>query len=414
MMQGSGNGSMNPALGQTVNDAPLSQAEMDAKMKALQSQQFTVPQGSGPQSGGGMGGFPAPIDSGGAMDQAAIDRMMKERQSQQFTVPRGQGPGGQVVNDQPMDQASMDRMMKERQMAMTQPMGGGQMGGSGQMGGGQMGAGMPQQQRRPAAPKKDIFALYYSERDPASRQFLGELHKTAFFKKFIILCVDKEGIKIPRCVRSVPTIIVPTKEGPRPLAGQMAMKWLEMAKQQSVPGNAGGGSGGGGVGDWTGSGSMNQFDTKVAYGLKPFGEGDQLSSWDAAGSGGYSQDFALWNNNDTPTGLFDNNGAGINSNYTPVGLQQESGEKAGQGGASGGGMGGGIGGQPPMNSGGVPGQGSLPGTGIETRNGSTVDQDYEQFMAMRDADPYVSKPVNRMGGGPSGGMPPPSGGMGGF
>lgn len=390
MMQGSGNGSMNPALGQTVSDAPLSQAEMDAKMKALQSQQFAVPQGSGPQSGEGMGGFPAPVDSGGAMDQAAIDRMMKERQSQQFTVPNSQVPKGQ---------AGMDRMMKERQMVMTQSMGGG-----GQM---PMGGGMSQQQRRPAAPKKDIFALYYSESDPASRQFLGELHKTAFFKKFIILCVDKEGIKIPRCVRSVPTIIVPTKEGPRPLAGQMAIKWLEMAKQQSVPGNAGGGESRGGVGDWTGSGSMNQFDTKVAYGLKPFGEGDQLSSWDAAGSGGYSQDFALWNNNDTPTGLFDNNGAGINSNYTPVGLQQESGEKAGQRSSNGGGMGG----PPPMNSGGVPGQGSLPGTGIETRNGSTVDQDYEQFMAMRDADPYISKPVNRMGGGPNGGMPPPSGGM---
>lgn len=410
-MNGGGNG-MNPALRQTVSDAPLSQAEMDAKMKALQSQQFQIPQGPGPQSGNSGGGFPASADSGGSMDQAQIDRMMKERQSQQFQIPQGQGPSGQMASDRPMDASSMDRMMKERMAGMN---GGGGMGGGGmggQMGGGGMGGQRPPQQRQSGA-RKDVFALYYSERDNVSRQFLGELHKTAFFKKFIILCVDKQGIKIPRCVRSLPTIIVPTKDGPRPLAGGMAMKWLEMAKQQSVPGNGGGvggsgsGAGGGTGGNWTGSGTMEQFDNKIAYGLKPFGDGDQLSSWDSAGSGGYSQSFALWSNDDSQTNLNDNNGAGINSNYTPIGLKTESGESAGKGGGmSQGGMG--------HMSGGISGQGSLPGTGMETRVGSTVDQDYEQFMAMRDADPYIGKAPNRMGGGPTGGPPNGMGGMGGF
>jgi len=168
---------------------------------------------------------------------------------------------------------------------------------------------------------------------------------------------------------------------------------------------------GSGPGDWTGAGTMNQFDAKVAYGLKPFGNEDQLSSWDAAGSDGYSQGFALWSNNDTATGLSDNSGSGINSNYTPIGLQTESGADAGKGGSvqqgsggggSGGGGGGSGGGMGGAMSGGIGGMGTLPGMNVETRNGSTIDQDYEQFSAMRDADPYIGKPVNRMGGGPGG------------
>ena len=337
----------------TVGDAPLSQAEMDAKMKELQSTTFNIPQGPGPQSGG----LPAPAaQSGAPMSQAQIDEYMKQRQSEQF-------------------QPAPQQQQAPPQMQQQAP---------------------PQMQQRPSPAQKSIFALYYSERDPVSIKFLGQLHKTAFFKKFIILCVDKQGIKIPRCVKSVPTIIVPTKEGPRPLAGEMAMKWLEMAKQQSVPGNEGasGGAGGTATSNWTGSGNMSQFDTKVAYGLKPFGDQDQLSSWDAAGSGGYSQGFALWSNNDTMTGLTDNNGAGINSNYTPVGLQPEGrqgGASQAVQGSSQGGQGQGMG----QMSGGISGAGSLPGTGVETRNDSTVDQDYEQFMAMRDADPYIGKPMNR-------------------
>ena len=273
------------------------------------------------------------------------------------------------ISDAPLSQAEMEAKMRSMQNRPFR-------------------TGEQQQPMRQQQPKNDYFVLYYSENDANSRNFLGELHKTAFFKKFVILCVDKQGIKIPRCVQVLPTIIIPTKNGPRPLAGEMAMKWLSMAKEQSVPGNTGAGGGGaGGAG-----GSIETFDNKVAYGLKPFGDDDQLSSWDTAGSGGYSQGFALWSNNDTPTGLFDNNGAGLNSNYTPVGLQID--KVGGDGGA-----GGGAGGNLAHSSGGISGAGSLPNTGMETRVNSSVDQDFEQFMAMRDADPYVSKPPNRSGGG---------------
>ncbi len=183
---------------QTLSDTPLSQSQIDAMMKARQSENFNV-------GGGGNG------SGGGAMSQT--DDMLRTRQTQQGNV----------------------------QMRVQRQGGEGSSGGSGQA--------------------NSLFVLYYSEKDNASRHFMTELHKIAFFKKFIILCVDKPDIKIPRCVRSVPTIIVPTRDGPKPLAGEMAMNWLEIAKQQSVPGNegAGGGMGAGGAG---GAGGCSKIENK--------------------------------------------------------------------------------------------------------------------------------------------------------
>ena len=302
----------------------------------------------------------------------------------------------QNISDTPLSQTQIDAMMKARQNENFN-VGGGAGGGAG---GSNVQMRVQRQAGGGSGQANSLFVLYYSEKDNSSRHFMSELHKTAFFKKFIILCVDKPDIKIPRCVRSIPTIIVPTRDGPKPLAGEMAMNWLEIAKQQSVPGNEGaGGAGAGGAGAGGVSGNMQSFDKKVGYGIKAFGENDQLSSWDSAGTGGYSQGFALWDSSDKPTGLFDDNGSGINSHYTPLGLQTDQINPNGQDGSGGSGgnsaRGGtrvGQAGGDSSNSGGI---GSLPGTCIDTREESTVSNDFEQFMAMRDSDPYISRPTAR-------------------
>ena len=105
----------------------------------------------------------------------------------------------------------------------------------------------------------------------------------------------------------------------------MLTKWINDAKQTAIPGNNNGSNKKVG-------GNMEQFDNKVAHMLKPFGQNDNLTASDSAGTSGYSSTFSVWNSNQTSSDgqLYGDDGTGLNSFYTPIGLQNDHGKNGGQ------------------------------------------------------------------------------------
>lgn len=84
-----------------------------------------------------------------------------------------------------------------------------------------------QQQQRPVR-KKPPNVLFYSNNCPHSQKFIKALQKNpSIFNTFLHVCVDKRGVKLPACVKSVPTIVVQDSSNRRQiLTDYRAFEWL--------------------------------------------------------------------------------------------------------------------------------------------------------------------------------------------
>lgn len=81
---------------------------------------------------------------------------------------------------------------------------------------------------RGAPPKVQKNVLFYSEHCPHSKKFINALKNVPkVCDSFTFVCVDKRGMKLPRCIKVVPTIVVyDSTERRQLLADYRAFEWL--------------------------------------------------------------------------------------------------------------------------------------------------------------------------------------------
>ena len=75
------------------------------------------------------------------------------------------------------------------------------------------------------------YILFYSNYCQHSNEFIQQLYKSSFSERFQKVCVDGNK-KIPKEIKSVPTIIVP--RFPRPMEGEEAFNWLRGMNMQNL------------------------------------------------------------------------------------------------------------------------------------------------------------------------------------
>lgn len=106
--------------------------------------------------------------------------------------------------------------------------------------------------------------LYYSARCLHSKEFLNILSKdVSLYQKFVRICVDNQGVKIPPYVKAVPAAIIPIEGQPRLLTGTAIFNWY------------------------------NDTHTKMM-------ESQSIMDWDPAGMAGYSDGFSYLENERDP------------------------------------------------------------------------------------------------------------------
>src|SRR3972149_10723758 len=80
------------------------------------------------------------------------------------------------------------------------------------------------------------YIVFYSKKCKYSEDFLNQLHRNNIdlYKKFKHVNIDN-GIKLPKFITMVPTIIIPSNNGKNTIfAGNDVFKWLDLISQQKV------------------------------------------------------------------------------------------------------------------------------------------------------------------------------------
>jgi hypothetical protein len=85
-----------------------------------------------------------------------------------------------------------------------------------------------QQPRKQSQPQQQPNVLFYSDRCPHSKKFITALKKNPkIFNNFVHVSVDRRGVKIPSCIKKVPTIVVYDSSNRRQiLTDYRAFEWL--------------------------------------------------------------------------------------------------------------------------------------------------------------------------------------------
>jgi hypothetical protein len=118
----------------------------------------------------------------------------------------------------------------------------------------------------------DRFILFYSNFCAHSKEFIQLLYKSEYNTKFIKVSVDDGKVRLPQCITSVPSIIVPGFN--RPLVGDEVFGWLQSASNKN---RNGGGGGDGGGGSNNSNSNSNANDGIEAYSSEMNGYSDNFS-----------------------------------------------------------------------------------------------------------------------------------------
>tara|TARA_Y100000389_G_scaffold27557_1_gene23652 strand:+ start:8983 stop:9570 length:588 start_codon:yes stop_codon:yes gene_type:complete len=125
--------------------------------------------------------------------------------------------------------------------------------------------------------------LFYSERCSHSGEFNNLLSQTQYKDVFVRINVDYNK-NLPKSIRSVPTIIVPTHR--EPLSGNAAFMWINSAIQRSQGQNA------------VGSGPVPQRSNSQQHRENTNKDDDDVSPFFASEmSGNFSDGFSFLDNN---------------------------------------------------------------------------------------------------------------------
>jgi hypothetical protein len=87
----------------------------------------------------------------------------------------------------------------------------------------------PSESREQREQRKELGILFYSNNCSFCKSFLAELYKSPINDIIRKICVDKDNIKIPQFITSVPTLII--KGINRPLVGDQASAWLQQGSK---------------------------------------------------------------------------------------------------------------------------------------------------------------------------------------
>ena len=74
----------------------------------------------------------------------------------------------------------------------------------------------------------DEYLLFYSKNCIYSTDFVNKLYKNQnLYKKFILINVNNKNIKIPKFVKSVPSILITENNNRELLVGSQVFDWLK-------------------------------------------------------------------------------------------------------------------------------------------------------------------------------------------
>jgi hypothetical protein len=118
--------------------------------------------------------------------------------------------------------------------------------------------------------------LFYSKRCPNCDKLFSLMSRSPRVQgQFLFVCIDDRRFKVPKCIRSVPSAIIPTPSGqPQVFSGTNLFNWVKKRlPSQGPPGLPGGGGGGGAGGGAGGRSPTVRRPTGTGQGRRDGGRG---------------------------------------------------------------------------------------------------------------------------------------------